>query len=294
MIPNGNLSAMPRRGPKLPVAVAYFDETGTGGSAPVFGVAGWIAYTDQWEAFTRSWRRSLKNAGVDVFHMKDFAGRRRAFANWSDARCLSLIRALANIAQSKTFAGIARAVESGAYAALAASAEEALRLPSSPYVFCFQCCLEFLAEICGPLPPGSVDLVCEDTHGVKGAVLQHFEELKRRRSEWAPFNAPTFAPKALPPLQAADLLAYETQKYVREQLAETGRPLRNSLKALLERRKLSAKVLDKDALQRMVDDLRAGRLTPSKPPTMKWLAKSVSRRRPLPPGAGSGGREPES
>jgi len=264
--------------PRVPIAVAYFDETGMRDGSPVFGLAGWVAHTRRWRQFSDAWRRILRAAGVSVFHMVDFAHSQGEFKGWSDKKRLSVIRRLCGIAESRTFAGVARAVEADAYRSLVAKAAPELRFPAEPYVFCFQCCLEQLVTMCDPrLPPASIDIVLEQAGGIVGMTRARYEELRSRRPEWAVFGELRFEPKERPALQAADLLVYEMQKYIREKLADTGRPLRKSLRALIERRKVSAKVLDGDALARLLADLKAGRTSPTSPPTFKWLVESEPR-----------------
>lgn len=258
----------------LPIATLYLDETGTSDGGPVTGLGGWIAYDRRWRHFSRSWKSVLRKAGVDVFHMVDFAHGNRAFRGWSEPKRLAVIRRLCAIAESHTFAGIARAVESTAYDELVRQAPSSLELPKNAYVFCFQCCLEQLVTMCGPLPPGAIDIVLEQGGGAEGPTRQRFEVLKANRPAWAVFAKVRFAPKSLPPLQAADLLIYETQKYIREKLADTGRDLRKSLGRLIERRKVSAKMLDRLSLEAMIDDLTSGHPSPTRPPTFRWLVEA--------------------
>ena len=66
----------------LAMYTAYFDASGTLGE-PVMAVAGYVTTVEHWEKFDCGWRIALAHDNVAYFHMKEFAGCRGAFKNWS-------------------------------------------------------------------------------------------------------------------------------------------------------------------------------------------------------------------
>lgn len=62
---------------------AYFDETGDEKdlNVKIAGMAGCVAPAESWSAFEVKWQKALDNAGIQCFHMKEFAHSRGQFAS---------------------------------------------------------------------------------------------------------------------------------------------------------------------------------------------------------------------
>lgn len=85
---------------------AYFDESGTHGDSPVSVVAGYLATTAQWRVFETRWRKMLRAAGIDVFHMVDLENFRGEFQGWSEEQRRKLIREATRIIRTQTEMGV--------------------------------------------------------------------------------------------------------------------------------------------------------------------------------------------
>src|SRR6266436_6070961 len=74
----------------------YFDESGTHRASPVVVVAGWVSTDIQWRAFSTSWQKILRVAGLTppVFHMTDFESRRPPFSDWKNSKRIKVLQRL--------------------------------------------------------------------------------------------------------------------------------------------------------------------------------------------------------
>jgi poly-D-alanine transfer protein DltD len=68
------------------------DETGySSDDPPALQWNGWISRQEGWERVEKKWKVTLKKFSVPYFHLKDFAQRRGAFADWSEPKRQQLL-----------------------------------------------------------------------------------------------------------------------------------------------------------------------------------------------------------
>src|SRR5882762_4956327 len=68
------------------MATAYFDDSGSPDDTLAVVVAGFVASDEQWQHFERNWNDTLKQFGVPMFHMKEFAHSVGAFSKFKRNR----------------------------------------------------------------------------------------------------------------------------------------------------------------------------------------------------------------
>jgi hypothetical protein len=91
---------------------AYFDESGTHGQSTVAAFSGFTGLDAEWSSFSIQWRLCLGRHRLDVpFHMSEFESRKGAFSGLGDDQRLSLISSLADIIVKHDIAGYAFAVD---------------------------------------------------------------------------------------------------------------------------------------------------------------------------------------
>ena len=200
-------------------ARAYFDESGSEELPGYFGVAGFFGSDSQWSVFNRLWEETLETTGAPYLHMREFAHSVGAFVEWKDDKVRReklMAGVVAAILQSELTA-VGSALLVGDFEAL--TEEQRIRL-QSPYFCCLQEVLwGFALTMLDEFPKVEVH-VTGDRHGQHEAKARKLHRALRRigglrANLSAELNfadmRQTFG------LQAADLLAYEMVKELRNQ-----------------------------------------------------------------------------
>jgi len=178
--------------------------------------------------------KALQKAGVSHFHMSEYESRKGAFADWPDRKRIAVIKRLTEIITSNAAHGVAAAVVVEDYKELVAGLEKT----ASPYVFCVARCLTQVAKWAKLKHlDGPIAYVFEAGAGYVDEVEERKAEIRSSPliGKALRFHSLTFADKKrLIPLQAADVIAYETMKHCKNTLLlNSGRPPRKSLMGLL-------------------------------------------------------------
>jgi hypothetical protein len=189
----------------------YYDESGSPDDTIAVVVAGFVASDEQWKEFERNWNDTLKQFGVSLFHMREFAHSRGEFARWKDH-----LKVESQKQERQYFLGqlvghiLLRARRSFAHSVLMRDYREVNKeyLLSdggiTPYALCGRTCVarsSIWAQKYG-IPESALQHVFEDGSIGKGDLR---ERILRDKG-----IAPVFKKKSeCVPLQAADLLAYE-------------------------------------------------------------------------------------
>ncbi len=232
---------------------AYFDESGTHASAPVVAVAGFISTVERWRNLEREWSTVLRMYKLEYFHMTDFENRWGPYRDWDKGKRETIIKRLLGIIKQYALSGFSAAVVRGDYERLR---EEHPGRWVTPYGVCAAWCLRDVADW---LESSNRDeyagYVFE--RGFRGAG--HMAEAFGRASDEVRrayrFDALSFADKrAVIPLQAADILAYEVCKQVLRRTGADGRPTRKSAVRLGSSIPLRGKYFTYETLRRFVPD----------------------------------------
>jgi hypothetical protein len=185
----------------------YFDESGTHDQSDVLVVAGWISTDVQWQRFAQDWTDILKAAHLDVFHATDY----EAMSDWNREKKIAVRQRLVATIRERTRVGIGVAVVKKPYADVASEGVHP-DIPVGAYAV-----LEVVKQVRQWLM----------RHGVAGEVRYFFEDRPEKRIEVEhimkftgdaryreafQFASWGWIPKAFPPAQAADMLAYEIWK----------------------------------------------------------------------------------
>ena len=196
--------------------IAYFDESGSK-DTPLVTMAGYLSDEHHWNRFEREWARALNEHGAKYLHMKEYAHCRGEFEGWPEWKRKALMKKLIWTIKSNVKFRVGIVVPCEAYQQIVGSIDpNNTRL--SPFCHCFQSCMRAISEYC-------------QKHKITDDVALVFDENNESSKHASGFytsfkqsNAPSrnqlvslsFADdKKVTPLQAADLLAYELNKYHR-------------------------------------------------------------------------------
>lgn len=223
--------------PNIPLGRRYvaslctvcFDESGTDDASKAAVVAGFVSNVSQWEAFTEKWVDVLKQAGLDYFHMVDFAHNKGQFKGWTEQRRRDLLNDLLPIIQEHTFWSVGIIVFKSVFDEVIS--EPVRQMLGDHYGFASLACWRHLGLVMKQVD-GWMD--CKMEFGARGTgALQLLYQEGSKFPTWCnehrvlglSFNAK----RDFPPLQAADILAYELHKDVPRQFGNLNRKPRYPL-----------------------------------------------------------------
>ena len=239
---------------------AYFDESGHH-TSDVVTVAGVVASVEAWARFARRWQRELNRVGVTTFRMSQYENRVGEFADLDDRARQSLIANLVGILKDVLVVAVSQSIVIDDFRRIVMPSLPGINVHRDPYFWCLQVCLEDIAKYSPHWKREQISCVFEENE--RGAIKDYYVSLKRVKG-WDPlFGSFVFAPKdgpgALLPLQAADMIAYESLKYFRNErlTEESKRPIRKLLKALGDSQRLGVNMLDSENLPDAVANIRA-------------------------------------
>jgi hypothetical protein len=226
----------------------YMDESGTHDGSPVVTVAAYVGKSKEWQNFTRRWKHA--NKPIEVFHAADCQALRGEFKGWTpEQRDEHVKRLLPILAQSELF-GQAVGINMLDYDAAMFNRPDLKHMFGSPYATCFHWTVATIMDHVESAGTNERIAFFHEQNDFQEEALAAFNWIKDRRFGNRSMLSLTFAGKGdLVPLQAADVLAYEANKKLRN---PTG-PSRRALQALdPNKEKLSIKAYSKHNMHKMI------------------------------------------
>lgn len=217
---------------------AYWDESGHAEDprCRFVGMGGLVASTEGWSAFEPQWRSVLHKYGLASFHMREYVALGvKNKDEWPEERRKALMNELLQaIALAKPFVHGA-VMDLSAWRALTTEERSYFR---DPWFCCLQECVRLAAVHCH-VDNETMETVFSDQGEFRGKAAELWAVLKN--SQWPGFaGLGGYAMEEMRrvlPLQAADLVAYETVKFTSDTALpppeKSPRPPRYPLLALL-------------------------------------------------------------
>jgi hypothetical protein len=199
----------------LAVLIAYLDESGDV-DTPLLTIAGYLSNEHKWKRFEREWRKCLKEYGVSYLHMREFTQSRNEFKDWPESKRRAFVKQITWIIKSAVMFRVGIVVPCAYYRDTVGKVEPQ-NTQLTPFWCCFVSCISAILVYC-------------KNNGIRDDLALAFDENNQPSRHAAGYYASlkelpdienrhqlvslTFADdKKVPPLQAADLLAYELNKY---------------------------------------------------------------------------------
>jgi len=210
----------------------YFDASGSPDHKVVMVVAGCVSTDDRWEQFERDWNSTLQTFGVSRFHMREFAHSVGEFSGWkgNEGKRKAFLKRLIKAIKAHT----AKSFSVSLLLANYREVNDKYKLSERggvPYVLCAGTAVEKVSHWFGD----------QKARDEVRFVLEDGDENKRILVEWMEkhgYPKPDFETKKVIPLQAADLIAWEHQKFVVKAEEQGGIDLGNIRKSLAELSKM--------------------------------------------------------
>lgn len=191
------------------------DESGTHRGSKAVAVGAYVAKPSVWQAFTKEWNR-LKRP-IKIFHAVDCENLRGEFEGWSpDERDRFVSRLLPVIARHK-LAGVVIGIYVPAFEEAMALVPEVRSLFGSPYDGCFQWCVQRIVHFHNRAGSRQRLAFLHEINDFQGECKRTFAEIVRDCTNTSRGMSLAFGRKEdFVPLQAADILAYEGNKRMRD------------------------------------------------------------------------------
>lgn len=208
---------------------AYFDDSATDEGKKVTAVGGYLATMYQWEKFVPKWNALLEKYDIKEMHRSDLETWNGEFTKdrgWNPTRRTELVKKAQAIIKKYTYVAIGSAVINKDFEEII---PELVRdFHGGAYGWCAHECIHQAAKWCESKKHKTpIDWVFE--RGTLGSSqIQFFFEKCYEIPELQKLfllkaDGWTFKSKALIPLQAADVVAYEVYKQVQNQIVDGGK-----------------------------------------------------------------------
>jgi hypothetical protein len=249
----------------------YVDDSGTDSQTPVAVAACYVSSTCQWREFSRNWSDVLKDEGFDEFHMANFvakpSARHEPFCSWDNAKKDRVYRRLAGIINLRTRRGFAVAIPKKAFDEYALP-EFRKTYASNNYIWAVKTVFALLEEwrkefaVSKPLQYVFDRDSSRQQRELK-KIWDDYAKLENARAKYGlDPNGVTFANKKnFTPLQAADILAWQMQNYMRRVvMAATETERRNrehrGFRMLRENRSMRLAFYSTEQVRKVFEDAR--------------------------------------
>lgn len=192
----------------------FMDESGTHDCSPIVVVAAYIGRSDVWEEWTRRWIEAI--APIKVFHAVDAQNLTGEFKGWTSEEVAEIvIRALPIIRDSKIGA-VSVGMDMRAFEEALEGREDLRQEFPSPYAACFQAVVQTILDIAFQGGNSENIAFVHEMNQFRTEAGDAFEWIKNNSARGKNCISLNFEDKSqYPPLQAADILAYETNKRMR-------------------------------------------------------------------------------
>ncbi len=207
---------LPQGGYVMAIYEAYLDESGCDDGSRVLCVAGYLIRSDLAQLMEKEWRSILTRYALPYFHMVDCAHGSGVFEKLTKQQRISVEIEFINLTKKYTAFGFAAIVNPQRH-------EQGVVL--DPYTFCLDVCLVGMTNIV-VTPQDKVALFFESGHK-NGAKASAFIQKMGLPPAYA---SHTFAKKEeVCLLQAADLLAWQCTKHLKDKVFNNRAPRKDFL-----------------------------------------------------------------
>jgi len=205
---------------------AYIDESSTN-NLPTMLMGGYLANTEQWDAFNPAWEALLKSEGIQSCHGKDLEHSAKEFKGWSRQRRANFRVKAAQVTALHLQLGFTSIIRQNDYDSIYKAQPNPRKLrKDTKYGVLFRGCLLVVESAVTQLELPTKDLtlnfVLECGHTSSGDAPRLFQLAKEEHlPQWAHLlGTLAFGDKSSYGLQAADLLVYYASRMERKDHAD--------------------------------------------------------------------------
>ena len=199
---------------------AFFDESGKFANSDFICLCGCIC-DDRWNAFSKQWKKLLERHGIDLIHLSKLMRRAEPYENltWDADRQDTVLRDFVKPIRRHLLAGLGVAVDTKCYRRMSKKARRLIG-DNDPQDFAFYRLMRLVIEqLKAWKQAGPISVNFDYTEDFSVKCMQSLAKLRSKRPEVkALISSIGFADdRVYYPLQAADMLAYGTNRKLREE-----------------------------------------------------------------------------
>jgi hypothetical protein len=263
---------------------AYFDDSKNNDEG-IFAVAGYLSMVSMWEdSFAPAWREVIKSAprSIKEFKAADCRHRTNEFEGWEPDECKALTTQLVDVIVGPSIpslVGIGAAVSIENFAEL--QEETRQRFERFAYLLCGGVVVDAVFQLTEQyVGKDDVTFIFDEQDELEARMRVVFKDLKQVLPlQFAnKIRNPLFEPsEAHAALQAADLLAYEAYKELKNRRENPPRRISIALQRLVDGKRHGARYLGREQLTEIGQHIKNGTRTSSGFYNLPTLYNSVDR-----------------
>ena len=193
----------------------FMDESGVHHGSPVVTVAAYFGRPKTWKAFTIDWNRA--KGPIKVFHATDCANLRGEFAGWNESERNEYVAKLLPVLPRHKIVGVAIGFDLPALEAAMSSQPGLMATFGNPYTACFRLAARMIVDTVEKMGSNESLAFVHENNDYQKEAQDAFDFVDRGRTKHFGPMSLTYGAKAdYVPLQAADVLAYESNKRIRD------------------------------------------------------------------------------
>jgi hypothetical protein len=245
----------------------YCDESYSSSKPNAYVIAGFIASERVWEKIERAWGRKNDRIGVTRFHASHLNALDNEFEGWTPQRSKRYTKSLIKILQKPK-----RDLHAASVGILRKDyeriiSEDGRKKFGNPYIVCFKECVTLIAQEMykGGWEPDDKFSVIFDRNDFQAEAQEVFFKMKDSTHWPASRHLGTCAPGSAEgyiPLQAADLIAYETFRLLQSKISGNEK-LRKALGKLLPKNGFSGYYYEPELLQDIKETIENAQVEPN-------------------------------
>jgi hypothetical protein len=207
----------------------FMDETGVHDDAEMVAVSAYICNPKAWRAWTKDWNLHKRRVPVgrnpiEVFHSTDCATYHGEFEGWTKEERDPYVAQLLPVIPAHPLAGIVIGIHLPELERVFRDHADLIEMFGTPYTACFQWAISIIVDLATERGHGQRMAFVHEINNYKGECLKAFEYISTYLNpRKIPMTIGFGTKEQYPPLQAADVLAYEGGKFLKN---PTGIPRR--------------------------------------------------------------------
>ena len=182
--------------------------------SPTVVVAGYLGRPEAWRDWTEKWTEAL--GPIKVYHAVDAQNLTGEFEGWTSAEVGELVKRLLPITAEAEIAATAVALDLRVFEAAMKGRDDLKELFGTPYVACLQWVMQAILNLASSVGSSEPITFIHENNDFFSQAYECFSWIKANPNRGDNVISLTFgAKKDYPPLQAADIFAYEANRRLR-------------------------------------------------------------------------------
>jgi len=202
----------------------FMDESGVHDGSPVVSVAAYFGRPKAWKAFTKEW--NLAKRPIRIFHAADCANFEGEFEGWEEDARNAFVAKLLPVLPKHQISGLSVSFRLQDLKEVLEPHPHLMRLFGNPYTACFRISTRLIVDFIEDSGSNEMLAFVHEQNDYQQEAIDAFNFVERNRNKhYGPMSLTFGSKEKYVPLQAADVLAYESNKKVRNPGGEWRRSL---------------------------------------------------------------------